>query len=392
MKKHAPLMAAAGAVVALAAAAVARATPFVPASDDLVLERVPVRDDAATAARAALAANPTDLDLAVTVARAYVVQGRKEADPRYYGRAQAVLAPWWDEPAPPVPVLSLRAQVRQSKHDFDGALADLNAVLERSPHDADAYFSRAVIYEVRGEPQRALENCAPLWRLADALSTTACLASAASLNGRAQQSYHLLEPMMARAGDADPETRAWAYTVLAEIAERTGRDDVAEAQYRAALAAAEPNQYRLGAYADFLLDRGRNAEVRTLLADSARMDPLLLRIGIASRHLHADDAPAISEDLGERFAALRARNDTSHMGNEARYALALKDDPARALELALKNFAVQREPIDLRILLEAALAARRPAAAKEALDWYAQSGLEDVRIAALAGRLGEGAP
>jgi Tfp pilus assembly protein PilF len=374
-------------LAALVACSIVRAEPIVPASDDEILEGVAVRNGELGAERARLAAAPDDLDLAVSIAQQYVAQGRKEADPRYYGRAQAVLAPWWSAAEPPLPVLRLRAQVRQSKHDFDGALADLDALLARAPRDADAWFMRAVIYEVRGEPKRALESCAPLWRLADALSTTACLASAASLDGRAQQSYALLAPMIERTGDASAETRAWALTVLAESAARLGRDDLADSNFRAALAAAEPDQYRLSSYSDFLLDRGRNEEVRTLLADRTQMDPLLLRLAIAAQRLHASDAQALSDALGERFAALRARNDNAHLGNEARYELALRGNAARALELAQGNFAVQREPVDLRILLEAALAAGRPEAAREALDWYAQSGLEDARIVALADRL-----
>jgi hypothetical protein len=202
----------------------------------------------------------------------------------------------------------------------------------------------------------------------------------------------MLAPMIDRASDADPETRAWALTVLAEIAARTGHDDRAEQHYRAALAANAPDQYRLSSYADFLLDQGHNDEVRTLLADRTQMDPLLLRFAIAAERLNAADAQSLIDNLGERFAALRARNDRSHLGNEARYELVLRGNPQRALELARDNFAVQREPIDLRILLEAAMAARQPATARDALDWYEQSGLQDVRVAELVRKLAEGAP
>jgi tetratricopeptide (TPR) repeat protein len=374
------------ALAALAAAPVVRAEPYVPARDDEVLEQVAVRGEL-RAERARLAANPQDLALAVRLAQHYVRLGRQEADPRQYGRAQAVLAPWWNAPQPPAAVLRLRAQVRQSRHDFDGALADLDALLAQAPRDAEAWFMRAVIFEVQGEPERALASCAPLRRLADALSATACAASAASLAGRAAPSYALLASALERAPGAGAETRAWALTTLAEIAERTGRGAAAEEHYRAALAAAPPDHYRLAAFADFLLARGRHVEARALLEGYERMDALLLRAAIAARRLGAGDAGRLIDALGERFAAQSARNERVHLSSEARYALELRDDPARALELAQANFAVQREPIDLRILLEAALAAGRPGAARAALEWYERSGLEDTRIAALAERL-----
>ena len=55
-----------------------------------------------------------------------------------------------------------------------------------------------------------------------------------------------------------------------------------------------------------------------------------------------------------------------------------------ALELAARNFSVQREPRDARVLLESALAAREPEAAAPALAWLERTGLEDSRLSRLA--------
>ena len=94
------------------------------------------------------------------------------------------------------------------------------------------------------------------------------------------------------------------------------------------------------------------------------------------------------EELRARFAASRQRGDSLHQGEEARFLLHLADQPQAALTLAQANWAVQREPRDARILLEAALAAGEPEAARPALDWMAQTGIEDVALTALAQRLG----
>jgi hypothetical protein len=45
---------------------------------------------------------------------------------------------------------------------------------------------------------------------------------------------------------------------------------------------------------------------------------------------------------------------------------------------------VQKEPLDARIALEAALAADRPEAAADVLDWIASTRLEGARLADLA--------
>jgi hypothetical protein len=91
--------------------------------------------------------------------------------------------------------------------------------------------------------------------------------------------------------------------------------------------------------------------------------------------------------LKGRFAASRLRGDKIHLGDEARFTLHLLDDPHTALTLAVANWDAQRESRDARIVLEAALAARDPAAARPVLDTLKQGSLEDVRIAALMARL-----
>ena len=70
--------------------------------------------------------------------------------------------------------------------------------------------------------------------------------------------------------------------------------------------------------------------------------------------------------------------------------LALQGDGPRALALARENWAVQREPADARILLEAAVASGDSAAAQPVLDWMKASGIESVALRGLAARLNAG--
>ena len=145
--------------------------------------------------------------------------------------------------------------------------------------------------------------------------------------------------------------------------------------------------YLLAAYADFLLDRGRPAEVLVLLKDKERSDLLLLRLALAAKAAGAPGLAAWSSDLAARFDAARLRGDTVHQKEESRFALGLKGDKARALTLARENYAVQRECADARILLEAALAAGQPQAAEPVLKWMAESQVESVVLRGLAARL-----
>ena len=146
--------------------------------------------------------------------------------------------------------------------------------------------------------------------------------------------------------------------------------------------------YLQAAHADFLLDRGRAADVLALLKDRGRADVLLLRLALAAQATQDGKATDYANELFARFNAARLRGDTSHRKEEARALLALRKDAARALPLARDNWAEQREPADARVLLEAALAARDKGAAAPVLKWLADHRVESVQLLSLAGRVG----
>jgi predicted Zn-dependent protease len=203
------------------------------------------------------------------------------------------------------------------------------------------------------------------------------------VSGKLRESYAQLVSVFAKHPVAEPRLRSWVLTSLAETAVRAGMAQEAEAHFQAALALNAADQYLLGAYADFLLDHDRAQAVVALLKEKTRVDPLLLRYALA---LQADGSKELSahvEQLRDRFAASRLRGDRVHLREEARFALQLQNAPLEALKLAQENWQVQKEPADIRILLEAALAAHDPATVAVVRDWLENCGLEDVQLSRL---------
>ncbi|MTW10239.1 hypothetical protein GM658_06445 [Pseudoduganella eburnea] len=384
---------------ALAAAVAASAAPFVPRSGSEVLETLPRRAAAPDAElrrqRAQLSEAPRDASAAAALAQRYIEMGRAATDPRYFGYAQAVLAPWWRTPSPPIPVLLLRATLLQSSHRFEEAMRDLDAVTRADPANAQAWLTLATVQVVRGDYDAAVRSCGRLSSLASDLASMTCLANARAASGQLAASERLLALAVERsnASVADAGLRTWALTLSGELAARRGDTPLAEARFRQALALAPADSYLLGAYADLLLDQGRNADVQALLGSHLRIDGLLLRHALALQAAAASSPPAAAAvaELQARFDAAARRGDAIHQREQARFELYLRHNAQAALRLALANWQVQKEPADLRILLEAALAARVPTAARSALAWRRQRGLEDRIIAALAGKL-EGGP
>ncbi|HEX6137001.1 MAG TPA: hypothetical protein VF059_05055 [Casimicrobiaceae bacterium] len=363
----------------------AAAKPFVPDRDTLVLEQLPEKGDASLARlkrlRAALRANPRDLAIAVPVARQALEAAREFGDPRFLGQAQAALAPWWSGDDVPHAALLLRATVKQSRHDFDGALADLSRLIAAQPDLAQARLTRATVLAVRGRYAEALDDCARLAPRVPAIVVAGCEAAPASLSGRAVPAYAALVRALERA-DGDPILRGWALTLAAEIAARLGDAAAAERFFRDARATDARDAYLKAAYADFLLDQGRPQDVVPLLAAETKNDALLLRLALAEQRLpdRRDAFATHRSDLAARFDAARRRGDALHLREEARFRLTLVGDAEGALRLARDNWAVQREPADLRILLDAARATRDAAALRVAADWVAANRLEDVTV------------
>lgn len=368
------------------------AQPYRPSHDTEILETLPIQSQnwlALRNLRKNIAANPNDLQQALTLVRRYIELGRAESDPRYYGYAEAALSPWLEKQPTPE-VLTLRATLYQNRHEFPAALELLNQALRQQPRLAGAWLTRAQIQEVQGDYAAALNSCKPLLRLSVPLTAAVCSNSALSLSGQLLPAYQRLLQVARVANAENSADQQWAWITLAEMAERLGDTKQADAHYQTAIRLVRRNGYLLATYSDFLLDQQRYVEVVQLLAKETRHDGLLLRLTLAEQALDLATTRGHIETLKLRFAASRLRGDTSHQAEEARFHLQLLHDPQTALTLAQSNWAVQRESRDARILLEAALAAgHNQNAAQPALDFIRQNQLEDVRLQSLVAQFKE---
>ena len=376
----------------LVAAFGATAAPFVPKEDSLVLETLPTRPGDPAAAelrrlRAAAAAAPGDAGLAARLARRYFDMAMAEGDPRYVGYAQAALRAWPETAAVPAEILTLHGMLRQYRHDFARGMADFDLALKSDPANTEARAWRAAILMVQADYAAARRECELLAEHATELHATACIAYVEATTGHARAAYQRLAAALARRTDVEPGFHVWIQTRLAEMAWRTGNLAAAERHFRAGIGLGINDNFILAAYADFLLERGRAAEVMPLLKSWTRSDTLLLRLALAARRLKLVEGEKYARTLGQRFADAALRGEKLHLQEEARYLLDLRDDARAALAAARENYRTQREPRDALILIEAALAARDPAAAEPALTWLESSGFEDARLRDAALRL-----
>lgn len=368
-------------VLALISAFSVEAAPRQPINDSEVLERLPARAGDASARelvalRAAMAAAAGDPVPAARLAQRYFDLAMARGDPRYVGYAEAVLA-HFQEPLP-ASLRLVRGKLRQYRHGFEDALKDFAEALAQDPQLAEAHAWRGAIFLVQADYAAARKECAALQGLGQTVLYGTCIGLVQAYGGQLEAGYRSLQSALN--STRDPDNRLWLLTRMGEVAAWRGQLKLAEQHYRAAIDIGLDDGYLLAAWSDFLLDSGRPADVLKRLANWESSDTLLLRLAEAAARLKSPDATRLEQMLNERFAAARQRGDTTHRAEEARYYLRLRNDAKEALRLAVENYAVQREPRDARILLEAAIAARDGAAAQPAREWLRKSGFEGERL------------
>ena len=379
------------AAVATLVASAASAAPYRPSDDATILVTVPhaaaSMQTAFRKSQIALAAKPTDLTLALEVARAAIRDGRASADPRRYGQAQAALAPWWSMPDAPMNLRVLRAIIRQSLHDFAGAEADLDAILDIDPRNGQARLTRAFVRQTVGALADAKDDCRRLPPSVGAIASAVCWLRVQALTGSAGEALERLDQVIKIDGKADPLLRRWAQAIGADMAAMLGQTEAADLHFSEAIDGGDIPT--LVAFADHLLDTDRPAKVLTLLDGRSEADIVYLRLAIAGKRLNDARTPHWIALLADRFAAAKAGGVQLHLREEARFELEVRCDAAAALGLALANWKIQKEPNDARLLLQAVLAANDPAAAADVLSFIEKTGLADARIRPLQDKIAE---
>ena len=322
-------------------------------------------------------------EAAATQARQDIAVARQTGDTRYWGRAQAELAPWWGRADAPVDMAILQATVQQGRHEFEASRKILLAALARSPGHAQGWLNLAALERLSAQYDTSLKACEAVERAGQPLYAQACRLETLSLQGQQAAAARGFESLLAQS--ANDEQRSWLLSLLAESQERGGSDTAAAAAYVRSLALG-PDLYTAIAYSDLLLRTGKTRQALQVLTPLPETDAVLLRRAAAQRRLGDPGWSALRATLRERAAELERRGDdaTLHGRELALTSLWLDDDAATALRVARRNLLLQREPIDWWVALQSARQAKDSAAVSEVTNAIREAGLVDVRLAARA--------
>jgi Tfp pilus assembly protein PilF len=365
--------------------------PYVPPRDDVVLQTVASISDprvrAFGALRTALNQDPHDVMRAVKLSEAYLDYGRDTGDARYLGRAEAVITPWLARSPAPIPALLVHATILQSRHYFVEARAQLHSILERDSDNAQAWLTLATVAQVQGDMRSARQACAHLLASSDPLIPGACLSSLNAATGNADNAYRVLTALWPQARAEPAAVQSWMQGILADTAKYLGDEAAADLHFHLALQLTPEDNFLLADYGDFLLDQKRPQEAWDLLKNESQSDTSFLRQVYAEVALGLPQAATDTQQMAGRFAALQVRGSRTYLREQAGFELFLQHDSSRALQLAQENWTIQRAPEDMRVFLEAALAAGKPEAAQPVLDQLAMTHLQYPILVSLAAQV-----
>lgn len=236
---------------------------------------------------------------------------------------------------------------------------------------------------VQGRYAVSDQACSGLADTGAGLYARACRAENDSLRGNVASARNALRLLLATPR-LDGATQSWLLTTLAEVEERDGNASAAEAAFRAALKAS-PDGYTALSYADFLMLQKRDADALAQLATQPRTDAVLLRLGILGARSKTAAGLRDAQEVRDRTAQanLRPEAKVTHAREAAMLALWIDGKPQEAVDLAMVDVGHQREPLDLLVLAQAARAAGRADALREAARVKKEMGLHDRRLDAL---------
>lgn len=360
-KPRARLLSAPRWLIALLIAPPLFAAPYLPDSDDQVIQRLP--------SYTVSSRPPARLVDGLERASNLLTQAKSFGDPRAASLALSALAPWSEENTPALNIA--RAGIFQYQHRFEDALAQLAAAINTTHPDPNALLMRANIHVVQGRYPEAAADCRALLTKAAIEVSATCQAIVNSLSGQLQTSYQLLTKQLNL--DTQPaEIRHWVASSAAEMAIRLGIN---------------PNSHwdealeNLPKHLPTLIEKARwqieNNAKEDAIKTLGQLPATLSRDVLLARASDNADLAALESRLS---LAELADGEHAHSREYAEFLLFAAKKPHEAAEKALTNWQHQREPIDLLLLSIAATQSNHAKALQVVEEFLGQTQIEDARL------------
>ena len=353
------------------------AKPYIPANNETVLLTLPSFGQSSAIPKNSTIESTGSLSDYYKKVSKLLLRAKLESSERLYGEVETLIN------SPNITInnhsglLLIKADIQQHFHQFDAALITLKKI----PNSAQARLLEANILLTHGDYDKARRSCTALIGQSSLLLVTTCVTQTTSMRGQLKTSYQILKRTLEQYHNISDETRHWALTSLAEMAERLNENQAAISNYQQAIQLKNNDLVSRISLSDLYLQQNNLNEALLVLNGQYENDAILLRVvNILQKHAkQPENRPyqKLNTQLTHRIALLEARNDALHLDTLAEYYLNNKIKPAEALKWASAHWKNQKTPRDTRLLLRAAILANNREAIKTVQQWQQQHNLED---------------
>ena len=284
----------------------------------------------------------------------------------------------------------------QRNHQFAKSRAELEKILQQTPHELNAILLHASVSNVMGDYDTARRSCQKLFRHSDSLTAISCLSSISLMSGRADLGYKLITQLINKnleRSHIESEHLLWALGIAAELAWSTGQVDEAEHFYQLAkadlprkrhLATSATEHYLMISYGDFLINQHRYQEAIDFFKPFAHAHEIKIRLVQAYKALNIQQWEPLLESLVSHYEH-EPLGHPHHREAAMSALLQLSVDSSinyknRAIQLATQNWQKQKEKIDAKLLLEIAIASKMPDAAQPVMHWISTHNIKDIDL------------
>ncbi len=324
--------------------------------------------------------DPQNIGTATESARTAILAAIRQGDLRWLGNAKAMLEPWWDSQGVPSETLFTRALVRQGVHDFEGALADLNAAIAKDPHQPEFWAWRFAIYMVRAEIPKARGECAAIGSRFGAPEQESCNAVLLYRTGNPQQAIPVLDRLARHPDYQGPNAQEWLAFHRGEARRVAGDRAGAKKVWETYLKGVSGGHGIRVALIDLLNRDGQYFDAWKLNDKSPRSDALLVAAIQTAQALKNDQAAALLAELTQRLTQQASRGDAVNERPIVKYQLMIRKDAKQALTMAQISWKTEREPADAILYAQAAIDSGLPEQATPILQWQQDTGYREPEM------------
>ncbi len=376
-------------VIGLMMSADLPAQPFVPDSNAQILATLPLNNSSdesnlIKSLKQDLRNTPDDPETAYRLANLYITLGREQSDPRYYGLAEALIQPWWNN-TQITQLMIIQAQILAYNHEFTEALAILNDLAKTGSQidqqtQAELTVLQANIYQIIGDYASSRKNCGQLVLKTSPLISAACFFSIDAFTAKPQktrQRIRQLHTLLENSKNAPQDIKIWVLSLLAEAASLNHDETLAETFLLNGLQYQADHTYLLALYADLLLKQNRLHECIALLETHINQTALLVRLLTAESRL-ANHFPSRLQQshLDVQIREDKIKQDQRHYREYAYYHLYVLNNYQSALHFALVNWENQKELSDSLILYRAAHQLQKTKVLKMLDQWIEKNNIQ----------------